>query len=48
VPDATADAYPATDDARRRLHVAATRASHQLWLVAGGEPTAIVPELRAG
>jgi DNA helicase-2/ATP-dependent DNA helicase PcrA len=48
VPDATADTYPMTDDARRRLHVAATRASHQLWLVAGGEPTAIVPELRAG
>ena len=46
VPDATADIYPATDDARRRLHVAATRASHQLWLVAGGAPTPIVPELR--
>jgi len=46
VPDGTADTYPATDDARRRLHVAATRASHQLWLVAGGAPTPIVPELR--
>jgi DNA helicase IV len=36
VPDATAEAYPATDEARRRLHVAVTRASHQLWLVSHG------------
>jgi DNA helicase IV len=36
VPDATAQAYPMTDDARRRLHVAVTRTSHQLWLVSGG------------
>jgi DNA helicase IV len=42
VPDATAEAYPPTDDARRRLHVAATRASHQLWIVSGGRPTPIV------
>jgi DNA helicase IV len=45
VPDATALAYPLNDDARRRLHVAATRASHQLWLVSGGRPTLLVPEL---
>jgi DNA helicase IV len=43
VPDATAEAYPPIDDARRRLHVAATRASHQLWLVSGGRLTPIVP-----
>lgn len=42
VPDATAKAYPTTDEARRRLHVAATRASHQLWMVAGGEGTKLV------
>jgi len=48
VPDATAAAYPATDDARRLLHVAATRASHQLWLVSGGEPTALVGAFAAG
>ena len=42
VPDATAEAYPATDDARRRLHVAATRTSHQLWIVSGGRPTPIL------
>lgn len=42
VPDATVDAYPENDDARRRLHVAATRASHQLWIVAGGPPTPLL------
>jgi DNA helicase IV len=36
IPDATAKAYPATDDARRRLHVAITRTSHQLWVLSSG------------
>lgn len=36
VPDASALHWAATDDGRRRLHVAVTRASHQLWLVAPG------------
>jgi len=39
IPDATGEAYPMTDDARRRLHVAVTRTSHQLWLVSGGAPS---------
>jgi DNA helicase-2/ATP-dependent DNA helicase PcrA len=43
VPDASRAAYPETDEARRRLHVAVTRAAHQLWLVSGGEPTGLVP-----
>jgi DNA helicase IV len=42
VPDATAEAYPMTDDARRRLHVAVTRTSHQLWLVSGGAPSPLL------
>lgn len=42
VPDATAIAYPDDDDARRTLHVAATRAAHQLWLVAGGPPSPLL------
>lgn len=41
IPDATAAAYPATDEARRQLHVAVTRASHQLWVVAAGRRTPI-------
>ncbi|MET0151585.1 MAG: ATP-binding domain-containing protein [Candidatus Binatia bacterium] len=36
VPDGTAAAYPLADEARHRLHVAVTRAAHQLWIVAGG------------
>ncbi len=36
VPDANALHWPATDEGRRRLHVAVTRASHQLWLIAPG------------
>jgi DNA helicase IV len=44
VPDASAATYPATDEARRRLHVAVTRAAHQLWIAAPGTPS---PLLRA-
>ncbi|HSP78949.1 MAG TPA: ATP-binding domain-containing protein, partial [Myxococcaceae bacterium] len=36
IPDATARAYPVNDEARRRLHIAITRASHQLWVVSSG------------
>lgn len=43
VPDATARAYPDTADARRRLHVAITRTSHQLWLLSGEAPSPILP-----
>jgi DNA helicase IV len=42
VPDATAADYPATDEARRRLHVAVTRASHQLWIVSSGRRSPLV------
>ncbi len=47
VPDATFASYPATDEARRRLHVAATRAAHQLWLVAGGAPSPLITDVGA-
>ena len=36
VPDASASTYPVDDESRRRLHVAITRASHQLWVAAVG------------
>jgi ATP-dependent DNA helicase UvrD/PcrA len=36
LPDATARAWPQTDEARRKLHVAITRASHQLWVISSG------------
>jgi DNA helicase IV len=43
LPDATARAYPANDEARRRLHVAVTRASHQLWVVTSGVRSPLLP-----
>ncbi|HSD10030.1 MAG TPA: ATP-binding domain-containing protein [Candidatus Binatia bacterium] len=43
VPDATASAYPMNNEARRRLHVAVTRASHQLWIIAGGSTSPLLP-----
>lgn len=42
VPDATASAYPETSLARRRLHVALTRASHHLFVLAYGSPTPFI------
>jgi DNA helicase-2/ATP-dependent DNA helicase PcrA len=47
VPDASAATYPATDEARRRLHVAVTRASHQLWIAAVGTPSPLIATLPA-
>jgi DNA helicase IV len=47
VPDASAAAYPDREEARRRLHVAVTRASHQLWIATVGAPSPLVKALRA-
>jgi len=47
VPQVNDSAYPESDEARRRLHVAVTRAVWQLWLVSGGNRSKILPELRA-
>ena len=35
--------YPETDDARRLLHVAMTRAAHQLWITYVGPPSPLLP-----
>lgn len=40
--DVNAATYPAEDDARHLLHIAATRAAHQLWLVSTGAPSPLV------
>jgi DNA helicase IV len=45
VPDASARAYPDDADARRRLHVAVTRAAHQLWIAAPGTPSPLLAGL---
>ena len=36
--------YPAEDEARHLLHIGATRAAHQLWLLASGKPSPLLPE----
>jgi DNA helicase IV len=36
VADASAEAFPLRDEARRALHVAVTRASHQLLIASSG------------
>jgi len=45
-PDASGAAYPLDDDARRALHVAVPRASHQLWVVSVGSPSPLLAGTR--
>ncbi len=42
--EANRDSYPENDHARRLLHVAMTRAAHQLWITYTGEPSPLLPE----
>jgi DNA helicase II / ATP-dependent DNA helicase PcrA len=42
--DVNASAFPADDESRHLMHVGATRAAHQLWIVATGEPSKILPK----
>ena len=44
VPDASDLAYPDDPNSRRMLHVAATRAIHQLWVLTNGRWSALVPD----
>jgi DNA helicase-2/ATP-dependent DNA helicase PcrA len=44
VVDVNATTFPAEDEARHLLHIAATRAAHQLWLVTTAEPSPLIPE----
>ena len=40
-------AYPAEDEARHLLHICATRAAHQLWILTSARPSPLIPaELR--
>ncbi len=41
--DVTDNAYPDDDEARHLLHIGATRAAHQLWIVTGGKPSPLIP-----
>jgi DNA helicase-2/ATP-dependent DNA helicase PcrA len=38
------DTYPENAESRHLLHIGATRASHQLWMLATGEPSRLLPE----
>ncbi|MBI5535110.1 MAG: ATP-binding domain-containing protein [Deltaproteobacteria bacterium] len=42
--DVNASAYPTDDESRHLMHVAATRAAHQLWVVTTGDPSAVLPQ----
>lgn len=42
--DPTIQNYPEVIEARHLMHIAATRAAHQLWLVCSGPPSKLVPE----
>ena len=37
--------YPEDDEARHLLHIAATRAAHQLWVTTTGEPSRLLPDV---
>jgi DNA helicase-2/ATP-dependent DNA helicase PcrA len=41
--DVTAGQYPVDDESRHLLHIGATRAAHQLWVVAAGVPSPLLP-----
>ena len=41
--DVNASSYPAEDEARYQLHIGATRAAHQLWVVSTGKPSPLIP-----
>ena len=43
IPDASEAVYPSDHQSRRVLHVAATRAIHQLWLITAGSWSRILP-----
>jgi len=46
--EASRNCWPDTPHHRRLLHVAATRAIHQLWLTSVSEPSSILPAVREG
>ncbi len=47
VVEVNTDTFPEADEARHLLHIAMTRAAHQLWITTTGEPSRLLPvELR--
>jgi DNA helicase-2/ATP-dependent DNA helicase PcrA len=42
--DVNASSFPTDDESRHLLHIAATRAAHQLWIISTSEPSALIPD----
>jgi DNA helicase-2/ATP-dependent DNA helicase PcrA len=42
--EVTAASYPSSAEARHLLHIAATRAAHQLWITTSDRPSPLLPE----
>ncbi|MFZ1865494.1 MAG: ATP-binding domain-containing protein [Polyangiales bacterium] len=42
--DCNSSTFPVDDEARHLLHIAATRAAHQLWVFSTGRPSLLLPE----
>lgn len=42
--EVTAGSYPDTEEARHLLHIAATRAAHQLWITTSDRPSPLLPK----
>lgn len=42
--EVTESAYPEEVEARHLLHIGATRAAHQLWILVSGKPSRLLPE----
>lgn len=40
----TGSSFPRDDEARHLLHIAATRAAHQLWVLSSGTPSELLPK----
>lgn len=46
--DVNASTYPEDDESRYLLHIGATRAAHQLWLVSSSAPSLLIPPALRG
>jgi DNA helicase-2/ATP-dependent DNA helicase PcrA len=46
--DVNATTYPVSDESRHLLHIGATRAAHQLWVVSTAPPSALLPAWLGG
>ncbi len=42
--EVTASSYPETSEARHLLHIASTRAAHQLWITTSDRPSPLLPK----